>query len=217
MTNQTHHPPTMPSPYPTNPPKAILNSQKHIKYWLRCLKTYLPDVYIGTDSQRLSLAFFILSALDLLSALHTHITPSERAAHIDWIYTLQHPDGGFRGFTGAVEGGVWDPANLAATYFALESLMVLRDGLGRVKGRECLGWIRRLQREDGSFGEMIGKGGRVEGGGDPRYCYLAAGVRWALRRGELNEMEDVDVEALVEYVERCIVSVDGIWDGRGFG
>ena len=104
------------------------------------------------------------------------------------------------------EGRRWDPANLAATFFALAALVVLEDGMERIRRRECLDWIRRLQRQDGSFGEAMGKDGAIEGGGDIRYCYLAAGVRWMLRRGEMESLQDIDVERLATYVERSVVS-----------
>ncbi|KAL9131840.1 MAG: hypothetical protein Q9217_000286, partial [Psora testacea] len=190
---------------------------KHIKYWLRCLKTLLPTAYTSNDSQRMTFAFFTLSALDLLDALYDHTTADERQGYADWIYRCQHPGGGFRGFTGAKggndvdqEGNCWDPANLAATFFALAALIVLGDGMDSVRARECLEWVRRLQRSDGSFGEAIGKGGVIEGGGDIRYCYLAAGVRWVLRRAEMERAGDIDVEGLVGYVGRSVTYEGGI-------
>ena len=192
------------------PDKPTFNKAQHIKYWLRCLKTYLPTQYTSNDSQRTTLGFFILSALDFLGVLHERTTKSERAAYVDWIYRCQVPDGGFRGFTGTDLGeardeqnSYWDPANLAATYSSLAALMVLGDGLGRVKRRECLRWIKKLQLEDGSFGETLGKGGGIEGGKDMRFCYCATAVRWMLRVGKEDEedkVEDIDVEALMGFI-----------------
>ena len=103
---------------------------------------------------------------------------------------------------------VWDSANLAATYFALAALAVLRTGIERVRRRECLEWVRRLQRGNGSFGEGLGKGGHIEGEwpGDVRFCYFAAGVRWFLRRGGGDGVRDVDVEGLAEFVQGSVVS-----------
>ena len=156
----------------------------------------------------MTFAFFTLSALDLLSSLEKHTTSEERQAYAEWIYRCQHPNGGFKGFTGA-DAGVekcWDPANLAATYFALASLIILEDDMQRVQGAQILSWVRRLQREDGSFGEALGKNGEIEGGGDIRYCYLAAAVRFILRRNEdFTQIKDVDIERLVSYVRRSVV------------
>ena len=77
----------------------------------------------------------------------------------------------------------------------------------RVRRKECLEWIRKLQRANGSFGEGIGKGGGVEGAEDMRFCYLATGIRWLLRRGEdMDKVEDIDVEGLVKWIEASVVS-----------
>ena len=191
---------------------ASLNKEKHIRYWLRCLRTHLPTGYTMTDAQRMSLAFFILSALDLLGALHARTSASERTGYADWILRCQHPDGGFRGFTGTMtgdhgRGNEWDAANLGATYFACAALAVLGEGLERVRRKECLEWVRRLQRADGSFGEGIGKGGVVEGAEDMRFCYLAAATRWFLRwGGDMDEVGDINVEALTKWIEASVVS-----------
>lgn len=106
------------------------------------------------------------------------------------------------------------------------------DGGGAAEGTfagvhraKTLRWLRRLQRsEDGSFGEVVyelpdlagqhqaggeggGKGGTtatiVGGGKDMRYCYLAATIRWILRgEGEDEEVEDIDVTALLAHIRR---------------
>ncbi|KAI9848709.1 MAG: hypothetical protein M1837_006796 [Sclerophora amabilis] len=199
-----HHGP----PDPTNhTPK--LHKERHIRYWLRCLKTLLPTEYTSNDSNRMLLAFFIVSALDLLSALNSHTTRDERSSYIDWIYRCQHPQGGFRGFPAtdfgpdlsSLENAHWDPANLPATYLALLNLVLLGDDLGRVRRRDCLRWLQRLQRDDGSFGEGLGEGGRVEGGSDTRFCHVAAGTRWILRGQHSDGEEDIDVEGLVKFLK----------------
>ncbi len=197
------------------PDRSVFNKQKHIKYWLRCLKTHLPTAYSPNDSQRVTLAFFILSALDLLGALHTHTTPVEREEYVGWILRCQHPGGGFRGFTGTMMGEdhrfcEWDAANLPATYFALAGLAILGDGFDRVKRRECLEWVRGLQRANGSFGEGMGKEGKIEGAEDMRFAQLAAGVRWFLRRGETANADDINVEGLVGWIESSVVSLAGV-------
>ena len=47
--------------------------------------------------------------------------------------------------------------------------------------QECLQWLTKMQREDGSFGETLGPGDKIEGGMDTRFGYCATGVRWVLR------------------------------------
>lgn len=93
-----------------------------------------------------------------------------------------------------------DPANLPATYFAMLSLSFV-GGLERVKRREALEWLRKLQREDGSFGELVTGEGNVEGGRDMRPCYSALAVRWLLRGEEVGGgKDDIDVEKLVGFL-----------------
>ena len=109
--------------------------------------------------------------------------------------------------TGDENTNEWDVANLAATYFACAALVVLGEGMERVRRKECLAWVKSLQRANGSFGEGIGKGGVVEGAEDMRFCYLATVTRWFLRRGEdMDEVEDINVEGLVEWIKASVVS-----------
>lgn len=191
---------------------ATLKKPAHIRYHLRCLKTFLPTAYTSNDSQRMTLAFFTLCALDLLDALDSNITETERSDYIDWIYICQHPDGGFRGFT-AIDFGDrtneenkgWDLANIAATYFALASLAILGDDLARVKRSECLTWLKRLQLQDGTFGEALGLDGEVQSGRDMRFCYCATAIRWMLS-GDRGEEEDIDVNGMMRFFEASQVS-----------
>lgn len=159
------------------------------------------------------LAFLMIAALDLLDALTTVCNVAERKEQVDWIYHCQHPDGGFRMWPGTDFGdranesnARYDPANVPATYFALSALLILGDDFKRVRRRQTLRWLQRMQREDGSFGETF-MDGKVEGGRDPRFGYCGAGIRYLLRGRTTGpayvdgeEILDVDVDALV----RCI-------------
>ncbi|KAJ5961026.1 Terpenoid cyclases/protein prenyltransferase alpha-alpha toroid [Penicillium vulpinum] len=152
-------------------PNPTFNTERHVKYYLRCLKTFLPSAYTSNDSNRMLLAYLTLSGLDVLGVLQSKTTPEERQGYIDWLYHCQVPSGGFRGFPGTDFGPgkrnkdneAWDPANVPATFFALVNLLVLGDDLSRVKRRECLEWLPKVQRADGSFGEIIGPEGSVGG------------------------------------------------------
>lgn len=189
-----------------------LNTERHVSYWQRCLKTLLPTQYTSTDSSRMLLGFFILSALDLLGAGDT--IPKKQCDEIrDWILKCQHPNGGFCGspnhrypdhYYADVGYGKeqMDPANLPATYFAILSLSFVGD-FDQVRRKECLSWLQSLQREDGSFGELITKEGKIEGGRDMRYCHVATAIRWMLR-GDLDEEqeEDIDIEKLVGHLRK---------------
>ncbi|KAK2788325.1 hypothetical protein FQN53_003859 [Emmonsiellopsis sp. PD_33] len=198
---------------------TALRKDRQIKYFLRCLKTFLPQGYVSSDSNRMTLAFFTIAGLDLLDALDGNLTPAERQGYIDWVYHCQVPSGGFRGFTGTIfdqskrtpENECWDPANVPATFFALMTLIILGDNLHRVKRRECLLWLCRMQREDGSFGEVLGPGGKIEGSNDLRFCCCASGARYVLRgrdEGYLQDIEDINVERLVSHILAC-QSYDG--------
>lgn len=192
--------------------KGMLNKEQHIKYWRRCLTTFLPTQYTSTDSTRMTLGFFILSALDLLGAGGDTFTEEERVNIRKWILDCQHPSGGFCGSSNHKYPGEYyrdigtgarivDPPNLPATFFALLSLSFV-DGLQYANGTQCLQWLKSLQRQDGSFGELVSESGHVEGGRDMRYCYVAAAVRWILRGNDAVSTEyDIDTDALVEFLK----------------
>lgn len=193
-------------------PSPPLDTKRHTKYFLRCLKTYLPHPYTSNDSNRLSLAFFIIAALDILDQLVPNTTSQERAEYIDWVYANQHPEGGFRGFPGSDLGisrnednADWDPAHVPGTYFALCLLLILEDDFARFKREECLRWLAKLQREDGSFGETL-MHGVIQGGRDARFGYCAAGIRYILtgtRSGDSKAAFNVD--KLVECIQSAEV------------
>ncbi|KAL9614772.1 MAG: hypothetical protein Q9167_000763 [Letrouitia subvulpina] len=193
------------------PEPLVLDKKLHIKYLLRCLKTYLPTAYTSNDSQRMTLAFFTLSALDLLDALESSTTLSERQAYIDWIYSCQHPHGGFRGFTGADMGERedgsnhhWDPANIAATYFAIANLAILGDDLQGIERKKCLLWLRKLQLDNGTFGEALGQDGQIQGGKDVRFCFCATSIWWMLggdRQKKKELTKSINVEMLLSFIK----------------
>ncbi|RKU45266.1 hypothetical protein DL546_004907 [Coniochaeta pulveracea] len=231
-----------------------LDKARHLKYWTRCLRSPLPHHYTPNDSNRIALAYFILSAIDLLHLSDPNsendpkvrdstlrLTPAERHRFRTWILSCQHAGGGFCGSPSMTlpshSYGGWSfedskptmgnpgQANIAATVFALILLALLADdeteacsaysGVDRWK---TLRWLRRLQRPDGSFGEILeeveGKGLVIGGGKDMRYCYLAAMLRWMLRGdiqpGEPGWVEDIDVEGLVRYIGRSQTYDHGI-------
>ncbi|KAJ6092939.1 Terpenoid cyclases/protein prenyltransferase alpha-alpha toroid [Penicillium sp. IBT 16267x] len=193
---------------------APFTTERHVKYYLRCLKTFLPSAYTSNDSNRMLLAYFSLSGLDVLGVLQVKTTPEERQSYINWLYHCQVPSGGFRGFPGTdfgeerrtVDNAVWDPANVPATFFALVNLLILGDDLSRVKRRECLQWLPQLQRADGSFGEVLGPDARIEGDRDLRYCMCAAGIRYILRGNmskDVEDVDDIDVSGFMSFIQAC--------------
>ncbi|KAL4741703.1 terpenoid cyclases/protein prenyltransferase alpha-alpha toroid [Aspergillus similis] len=204
--------------------EAVFTKDRHVTFFLRCLKTFLPGLYTSNDSNRMLLAFFIVAGLDLLGALESKTTPEERQGYIEWIYQCQVPSGGFRGFTGTdfgtglrtPENEAWDPANVPSTFFALVILLILGDDLSRVKRTECLKWLPKMQRPNGSFGEVLGPDEKVEGGGDLRFCCFAAGTRYILRGKRdtgLDSIEDIDVGKLVAFIVSCQAYDGGMAEG----
>ncbi|KAK1770237.1 terpenoid cyclases/protein prenyltransferase alpha-alpha toroid [Phialemonium atrogriseum] len=237
---------------PYSPP---LDTERHIRYFTRCLRSLLPHHYTPNDGNRMALGYFILSALDLLTpspptaapATSTAAGGGDRAQFRQWILSCRQPGGGFAGSPSlalparACEGWDFDAraavpehleiASLPATCFAVMLLAMLAGeeedaeaAFGEVDRVGTLRWLRRLQREDGSFGEVLGelRGGRgggwegefIAGGKDMRYCYLAAMLRWMLRgdvrEGEVGWVEDIDVEGLVRYIGRSQTYDGGI-------
>lgn len=195
---------------------ATLDKQRHVKYWQRCQRAFLPTAYTAADSTRLTFACFIISALDLLSV---PLETKDRTAIRRWVLSLQHPDGGFCGSsTHSMDGqqAGKGTANLAATFFALVLLATAAEedtavtAFAGVNRRGILEWLRKLQRQDGSFGQNIWEGETV-GGKDARHSYLASCVRWMLR-GEIKEgeeqwVEDVDVDSMIAHIRRGQVSL----------
>lgn len=200
--------------------EPTFNHAKHVKYWRRNLKTFLPHHYTGNDNNRMVLAFFILSAADILGDLESALSEQERQDYIEWIYHCQLPGGGFRpapatdfGCLRNEENAVWDPAHVPGTFFALLNLALLGDNLERVKRREILEWLNKLQRPDGSFGETLGQNGRIEGGKDPRFGYMVAGIRWVLRgnlEGSVDGVPDIDVDQFVHCIRNSETYDGGI-------
>ncbi|MCO5594890.1 hypothetical protein L7F22_048925 [Adiantum nelumboides] len=126
----------------------------------------LPAPAQSEDVNRLTLAYFLISSLDLLHSL-SHIDAKQV---IDWVYGHQvlpatnfHDSGTcFMGFRGSLSAGVQfsplgasalvhDGGHLASTYSALAILTILGDDLCRVRKHALLVSMRKLQQQDGSF------------------------------------------------------------------
>jgi geranylgeranyl transferase type-1 subunit beta len=198
-----------------------LDKSRHIKYWQRCFTSFLPSAYTGNDSTRLTFGFFIVSALDLLSV---PLSLQERSSIRSWVLSLQHPDGGFCGSPTHVLSGQdahKGSANLAATFFALLLLGVASATDDEAKAAfvgvhrpNLLQWLRKLQRDDGSFGQVLWEGEAV-GGRDTRHSYLASAIRWMLGAAADDE-GDIDVERLINHLRHTQASQDGchmVWMG----
>lgn len=156
------------------------------------------------------LALFTVSALDILGDLDSALSSEERQGYVDWVYRCQLPTGGFRPWPGSDFGLLsddtnkrWDPPHIPGTFFALLTLVVLGDDLQKVKRRDILVWLNRMQRPEGSFGETVSDEGFVHGGNDSRFGYMATAIRWILRGdlvGPCEGVPDIDVDNFVTCV-----------------
>ena len=69
-------------------PQLTFKRNAHISYFKRCL-TLLPSSAEGHDGNRITIAYFCLSALDLLGALNDIFTDQEKNQWIRWVWDLQ--------------------------------------------------------------------------------------------------------------------------------
>lgn len=187
---------------------AKFDKVRHVKYWKRCA-LLLPEQYTAGDGSRLSLAFFIVAALDLLDVMETAVPTEERKQWIDWVYSLEVPSGGLRGFPGTNLGSRrktgnehWDPANLHNTFLGLMVLLMLGDDLGRLKRLACLEWVRSLMKSNGGFGEMLGENEEVIGKDDLRSVYCAIGILYILTN-ENNAVAWLARDKVVLHIVNC--------------
>lgn len=131
-----------------------LQRKRHIGFFLRHLRL-LPRPYQSGDSQRMTLAFFCLSAMDVLGVVEEKLAAEEREAYRAWIWAQQVPSGGFRGSPALGSGWAISRGNaaegghLAMTYTALLNLAILRDDFSQLDRQGIRRLLRATQRSDG--------------------------------------------------------------------
>ncbi|PRQ59103.1 putative protein geranylgeranyltransferase type I [Rosa chinensis] len=189
--------------------------EKHVTF-LEMMYRLLPHQYQTQEINRLTLAYFVVSGLDLLRALHR----IDKDAVADWVLSLQaRPsdsdqvnNGQFYGFygsrssqfspqddnNGASSSGI---SNLASTYCALAILKIIGYDLSSIDSELLLKSMRNLQQPDGSF-MPIHTGAET----DLRFVYCAAAICHML-----GNWSGMDKERAKEYIINC-QSYDG-----GFG
>ncbi|KAJ3272759.1 Geranylgeranyl transferase type-1 subunit beta [Terramyces sp. JEL0728] len=154
----------------------------------------LPTHYQSTDSSRMTLVYFCLGALDLLS-----ITIE---ANTEWIFNqlIETDDEyGFRG--GPFMGHSWgskvptndyDQVHLAMTYTGLLSLMVLDQGLEKIDSKRLISHLRKFQKEDGSFSPTIDS---TES--DMRFLYCACAISFIL-----SDWSGINIESALRFIKK---------------
>ncbi|KAG0575744.1 hypothetical protein KC19_5G027400 [Ceratodon purpureus] len=193
--------------------------QTHVQYFRDVLLQQLPGVFESSDPNRVTLAYFAVSALDLLNALDQ--VPV--ADVIDWVYSLQvlplavddprsaavnsEPVFGFRGSSSigirfcssGSQPILYDGGHLASTYSALSILRILGDDLSCIEHEALLNTVRGLQQPDGSFCPV-----QLGGERDLRFTYCAAAIC-----SMLDDWSGMDVEKSVAYILGCQSYDDG--------
>lgn len=133
---------------------------RHVAYLRACLCRHLPSSMAGLDSNRLTLAYFCCSGLDLLGEL----TEEEKLRTLTWVKKLEivgRTTGGFRGSpfficsggeccNGVQEsqdlGMTWDKSHIAMTYTALGLCLICQGNLDGINKAGVSALVRDLQK-----------------------------------------------------------------------
>jgi geranylgeranyl transferase type-1 subunit beta len=158
----------------------------------------LPASFGRFEAVLLSVVYLGLDALAMSSVSGDPIVPeADRTEFIEWIYShqIQPPLlGGFRaGPCHYVPHQGLEETNLAMTFSALASLLLLGDDLSRVDVERTLAAIQRLQLPSGAFQQHL-----HESEDDVRFSYCASAVTKML-----GSTGGIDIDRAVDYVLSC--------------
>ncbi|OAY38642.1 geranylgeranyl transferase type-1 subunit beta [Manihot esculenta] len=225
MSTSTEEPPSQPpvewdqsssdgeEPSPSRSPSQSFDRDRHVAY-LEMMYQMLPSDYQSQEINRLTLAYFAISGLDILGALDR----VDKDAVASWVLSFQaHPgdkdqlnNGLFYGFQGSRSSqflsdsdGVLinNLSHLASTYCALAILKIVGYNLSNVDSKSLLTSMRNLQQPDGSLLPI-----HIGAETDLRFIYCAAAICFML-----EDWSGMDKEKAKEYIIKC-QSYDG-----GFG
>lgn len=192
---------------------ASFDKDRHVRF-LDMMGDFLPSEYQPQEINHLTLAYFILSSLDILGALDR----VDEEAVARWVLSFQvHPkhqdelsNGEFYGFLGSRssqfpadinENLGRNSSHLASTYCALAILKIIGHDLSLIDSASIVRSMRNLQQNDGSYMPI-----HIGAEADLRFVYCAAAISYML-----NDWSGVDKEEAKEYILNC-QSYDG-----GFG
>ncbi|KAF0408181.1 Geranylgeranyl transferase type-1 subunit beta [Gigaspora margarita] len=99
----------------------------------------------------------------------------------------------------------FDASNLAMTYTALTSLLILGDDLSRVDKSAIINAMKYLQKDDGSFTQTY-QG--MES--DMRFVYCACAISYML-----NDFSGINIDKVVQYIKESQSYDYGIGQGPG--
>jgi len=191
---------------PVVPEEKTWNKKQLTKFLLHMLNV-LPTPYASQDSNRLTLIYFVVSALDLLGELEK----VDKKRIIDYIYAHQVlPDKddpeknvqncGFRG--GSYFGNkynsdcipqsihIHDHSHIAMTYTALAILRLCGDNFSKVNKKSITKAISTLQQQDGSFSPVA-----AGSESDMRFVYCAVVISYML-----GDFSGINTDKVVNYI-----------------
>lgn len=143
-----------------------------IGYSKLCLQC-LPEQYDRLDTNRMTAVYFSVASLDMLGHLESSL---DKKQIIDWVYAQQvlpdsdSPDTylahcGFQGGTflgkpygvqpDKYKGGPYDTGNIAMTYTALCTLIMLGDDLSKVNRKAVAAGLAALQQPNGRYSRFV--------------------------------------------------------------
>jgi len=186
---------------------------KHVKFLKRTLQV-MPEHTAVYDNQRITLAYFAVSGLDVLGRLDD--IDNMRDDIINWVYNnLINCDNddknrcGFRGSStfklesGDHPGHTHDFSHVAMTYTALAILVILGDDLSSINKENVAKGLRSLQLPDGSF-----KAAAEGGENDMRFLYCAAAIS-----NFIGTRSGIDTEKAIEYALSSLSYEGGFGQG----
>lgn len=172
----------------------------HISSAIRFLRQGLPRTGIDNDQARLVIGFYCLATLDILDALESASSESEKEGWRSWIWAQQIRGiwgSGFRGSPGAATNqpasSEYDPPFLIMTYAALLSLAILRDPLTQLDREGLRKYLKISQREDGSF-KLFPTSEEY----DLRMTYCAFSIC-----SMLDDWSSINIPSAVTFIQSC--------------
>lgn len=179
-----------------------------VKHHIRCHSRFLgilPSKFQSEDSNTLAIAYFSLSSLELLNALNTVFTHTEKLSLIDYIYKHLVETETYAGFRGSLTylPQTESSIELAATCFALQSLLVLGDDLNRVPIRKVIQTVQECQTTDGGFVNTLvsARTSTTAAAHDLRYCMIAATIVKILLKDTSAITAAINVNALTKFIK----------------
>ncbi|KAF7308815.1 Terpenoid cyclases/Protein prenyltransferase [Mycena kentingensis (nom. inval.)] len=174
----------------------------HAGHVNRCLSG-LPASQLEADASRTAVGFYCIGSLELLDALNSKTTETDRENWRGWIWE-QHTNGrngaGFRPgpFTTPASAtpqpyGAYNGPHIVMTYTALLTLAILRDDFTKLDRAGLISFVRSCQKDDGSFSIVPGYGES-----DLRTLYCAFCIS-----DMLGDWSAIDVERALRYIETC--------------